>query len=62
MVGWWWHGGRDWCGRSRLLIMHIEVLNFGGWNDESVTIFFALDPDLPQGDVLARDDLFDFAS
>lgn len=62
MVVGWWDPGRDWGGRNSLLIVDVEVLDFGGRNDQGVTILLALDPDLPEGDVLARDNLFDFAS
>lgn len=63
LVGWrLWNRGRNWSGRNRLLLLDVEVFDVGGRYDENITVFLALDPYLPQGDVLARDNLFDFAS
>lgn len=56
LVG-WWDGGRSW-----LLIMDVEVFDFGRGDDECISILLALNPNLPQRDILAWDNLFDFAS
>lgn len=58
LVGWWrWNDGRN-----RLLVMDVEVFDLGRRDNQCVTIILALDPHLPQGDILAGNNLFDFAS
>lgn len=59
---WEWDGRRDWGGRSSLLIMNVEIFDLGGRDNQCVTIVLALDPHMPQGDVVAGDNLFDFPS